>query len=504
MCKQQWFLLVILWAMVSVVSQAQIQVYQTDIELNNLNIRGQPVTLAQIDLTADQSGSVYVRFDGYAILTPGDRVIVAASDEPDWNSFSGSVGLEAFDADGNRRPFSHSRVYQINPGDHTFYAVAENAVEEEGSGFASFFGRLTVKYYPNTGSGAFLFGQSIQLVNNTSSVVNDQFDFLANPSDGTACFHFDANVIQGPGFFSFIELSNIPDDLESTSSVRVNSINNDINQNPISISQAYDIQGDIFSAFREIRTTLGDPGQVPTNTVMGNLVVEYLPPGTGFGFFIKEPVEVLQADVFNGPIVLGQIDMVAPTAGKVLVTYDGLYTGSPLNRVIVGVNNQMDLADGAGHTQLETPGMGGGTISFSHSGLFNVNPGAHSFYALADVSEENSGQNPPFFYTNLIVQFIPDLSTSVEDPVVLTFFEGMTIAPNPSAGPIEFRFQGQLERSFDIEIYDVQGRIVRRAHIPSGIDPNWQVDLSNEPAGLYYISLIDESGILTTPISIQR
>jgi hypothetical protein len=98
---------------------------------------------------APHFGKVVVTYDGLCASSPGDRVVMAASNTEDWSSNSGNVNVEAISADLNYNNFSHSRVYDVTDGSQSYYAIGENFVETTGNGIASNYGSLTVSYYPD-------------------------------------------------------------------------------------------------------------------------------------------------------------------------------------------------------------------------------------------------------------------------------------------------------------------------------------------------------------------
>ena len=138
----------------------------TEIDLN-----GEPTELTSISLNAPAAGKVMVVLDGYLTANPGYDIILAASNALNWTSNDGNLTLQALDLDNNRYSFSHTRVYDIGAGTHTFYGVGEI---QGGSGTetADLFGRLTVKYIP-TGATA---------VTDLSAPEN-AFDIYPNPSN---------------------------------------------------------------------------------------------------------------------------------------------------------------------------------------------------------------------------------------------------------------------------------------------------------------------------------
>jgi len=123
-------------------------VAQTGVSSSNTNVAS-TTTLGQVSIDPLVDGKVIVSFDGFCYASDGDRIVLAGSDDTSWSPNAGSVSVEAIPGLSNGRTFSHSRVYDVSAGNHTFYAVAQNYVETAGNGIISVFGSLTVKFVPN-------------------------------------------------------------------------------------------------------------------------------------------------------------------------------------------------------------------------------------------------------------------------------------------------------------------------------------------------------------------
>ena len=117
---------------------AQSQAWHQGISFTNINVRGNPVVVAELNIDVAVSGNVLVRFDGLCIADVGDRIVLAASNTTDWGINDGNVSVEPANADVHMGTFSHTRLYSVAPGNHTFYAVAENYEELDGNGIAPF------------------------------------------------------------------------------------------------------------------------------------------------------------------------------------------------------------------------------------------------------------------------------------------------------------------------------------------------------------------------------
>lgn len=164
-----------------------VRVAYSGISKTNIDLRGSPVELGQVTIDANTSGKVIVRFDGDCYPDMGDRIVLAASNTPSWTANDGNVSVR--NEDGT---FSHVRVYDVNPGLNTFYAVGQNYVDQGGSGYASVYGNLVAEFYPSASNAmvdATGIGKSyIDLRGNPVALDS----ITVNPGiSGTALVHFD-------------------------------------------------------------------------------------------------------------------------------------------------------------------------------------------------------------------------------------------------------------------------------------------------------------------------
>lgn len=117
----------------------------TGISLTNHDFTGSSaLSLGSVSVTAPADGYVLVQFDGRAFVDNGDRIVLAASNTVGWTSNDGATNVR----NPNAPNFSHSRVYEVTAGTHTFHAVGQRFIDTAGSGIASVYGSLTAQYFP--------------------------------------------------------------------------------------------------------------------------------------------------------------------------------------------------------------------------------------------------------------------------------------------------------------------------------------------------------------------
>ncbi len=107
------------------------------------------VILTSVSLDAPGPGKVLVDLDGDMTSDPGDFIELGASDGLTLPENDGNVTLQAVDDDLNRNCFAHSRVYSVNAGHHTFYALGKSFSNNPGSGIANIYGELLARYFPD-------------------------------------------------------------------------------------------------------------------------------------------------------------------------------------------------------------------------------------------------------------------------------------------------------------------------------------------------------------------
>ncbi len=66
---------------------------------------------------------------------------------------------------------------------------------------------------------------------------------------------------------------------------------------------------------------------------------------------------------------------------------------------------------------------------------------------------------------------------------------GSAIFPNPGTGRFNLMYPGQLKEAVNIQVSDVSGRVVRNFVLAKGSNAILDMDLSDQPAGIYFVRL---------------
>lgn len=119
------------------------------VEKTSINVSNGTM-LAYVAVNCPTTGYIVARFDGYAYVDDGDRLILAVSDTSGtWGVNSGHVEIYGVHASLYvQYPFSHTRVYQVTTAGIYKYIYA-NADHFSGDyPYTSVYGTLTAEFFP--------------------------------------------------------------------------------------------------------------------------------------------------------------------------------------------------------------------------------------------------------------------------------------------------------------------------------------------------------------------
>ncbi|MEM1217317.1 MAG: choice-of-anchor V domain-containing protein [Bacteroidota bacterium] len=85
----------------------------------------------------------------------------------------------------------------------------------------------------------------------------------------------------------------------------------------------------------------------------------------------------------------------------------------------------------------------------------------------------------------------------------LSILGQLTIAPNPTSGRLEIIPEGLLDGTWQVRILDLQGRTVWARSFTQNLPASISVELSEEPAGIYWVQMIHAEGILLRKVVKQ-
>jgi hypothetical protein len=314
---------IITLAFLPAVLSAQPIVQHLSISKTNLDVSSSTV-VGEITIDPAESGKVIVRFDGYCWSTPGDLIVLAASDAPSWSVNDGNTSVEALDSDILTNSFSHTRVYNVTAGAQTFYAVAHNYVETDGDGIVSIYGSLTVEFIPsgdNVVRSVGIAETSIDL--NTLQVLGE---ISMNPSvAGKVIVRFDGGCTATPGDRIVLAASDAPSWTANDGNVNMEPTDADLNHRTFSHTRVYDVAAGSHNFYAVAQNYVETDGD-GIASIYGTLTVEFVPAGDkiiGSTGIVESNIDVSDVTPF------AEVTIEPPVDGRVFVTFDGMCLSSP-------------------------------------------------------------------------------------------------------------------------------------------------------------------------------
>ena len=109
-------------------------------------------------------------------------------------------------------------------------------------------------------------------------------------------------------------------------------------------------------------------------------------------------------------VVIAQIEVVAPSAGKVMVRFDGDCISSPGDKIIIAASKTPNW--GTGDNSIFVKAMSNDLNSnvFCHTRVYDVSAGVHTFYAVAQNYAETPGTGIASLYGSFTAEWFPEIS----------------------------------------------------------------------------------------------
>ncbi len=459
---------------------AQNHVYTQSINHTAITLRGGSIDLGEISATFPSSGYVVVHFDGECYAAVGDLIVLAASDNGNWGANDGQVSVETSKPDFGR-PFSHTRVYSVDAGSHTFYAVAQNTVEMDGTGIASIYGTLTVEYFPETSASnvkatGFIFNGDV-----TNSTVVQQQTIHVNAA-GKILVRFDGFINSAPGDRIVLAASNTTAWSFNDGNVAVEAVNEgDVIENSFSHTRVYTVNAAGDYTYYAVSQVYGETGGNHMISVYGNLLTEFYPT-EGPDKILFSGFTLPTIDLNGQSTTITSIDLNAPEAGNVMVVLDGYLTANEGYNIVLAASNNGSWQPNDGNVTLQALDNDQNRYSFSHTRVYNVNAGTTTLYAVGQIFG-GSGSKTADLFGELSVKYFPNSATAVSD--ISAGKNSFAIYPNPSSDQVHISFKNPVEKQ--IQLLDANGRVLM--DIPNNAREEMNIDLSAFPANVYWIKV---------------
>ena len=478
--KKSYIFLTVVFALAAMSAGAQSLVWQTGIIQTNVNLRGAPVVMGIVSAAIPSAGKVVVRFDGQCISDSGDRIIIAASNTHNWSTDDGNEGIQVANAAQGQRSFSHSRVYSVTAGTDSFYAVAENYVDQNGSGLASIYGSLTVEFFPASGNAVVADTGSWWSGNLRGSAVVLASVPLTASAAGKVIVHFDGVCNSDPLDEIVLAASNTSNWGVNDGNVDLIAANAGYNYSPFTHTREYDVTAGSYN-FNGIGQNYVITGGTGTAYVGSNLTAEYFPTGGSVQAYMHG-ISTPSVNLRGAAVAIDSITFNAPAAGKVLVQFDGLCTSSFGDLIILAASSTPYWGTNDGNIGVSAASASNTDNCFSHSRLYNVAAGSHTFYAVAQNYINEGGTGLAYISASLVVKYFGPAPTDVTETTASA--KGFEVYPNPATNNVAVRFD-ELQKEGTLELTGITGELISKIDV--GNAQLFNINLSGLAAGMYFV-----------------
>lgn len=460
-------------------------VWSTEVHHDDIQLR-LPIStvLAKLDVALPNDGKVMVRFDGHCQSSPGDRIIVAASNIEKWQTNEGNLGLYAYKVESNNQSFAHQRVYDVTAGLQTFYAIGQNFVDTDGSGIASIHGTLIVEYYPNSPEVYVFNGQGILkypiILNENAQIISSQKVNI--PDKGKVLVHLATSVYS----LSNNELEIALNDSEiwpmNDFTSPVNIVNSYATRYA-SISKIFEVESGEHEFFMLAKKNAGDMTNT-NNAFYANMTVQFFPEG--------EETNVLKTDELvsekinsNSQISnLGKLKIEAPHKGKVIIQASGKYKIQSQQTAIfeIATTNLTEISNP--DLKVQKLHDNHGEEYFSVTKIFEIEKGYNefNFYGKFDQSAESltDGEVTGLF----TLKYVADPLISSIDGQDNQVYQKYAVFPNPVSDHLYLKVNDSIQECHKVMLKDVSGKVVRQFD-------HWVefIDFSQLSDGIYILSI---------------
>jgi hypothetical protein len=489
--KKKYILLFCLFAAIPAIFAQKVA--HTAINKQNISLRGNPTALGQVTIQVPSAGKVILRFDGHCVSSVGDRIILAASKTTNWGANDDNVEVEAPGTVAPASSFSHTRAYDVAAGEHTFYAVAQNFFKMDGNGMASVYGSLTAEWFPEIPGQPFARHNGFSFENIYIEGAPIPFNSLTidAPVSGKVLVRFDGKCISGYGDLIFFAASNTPNwtNLDGSTSNEV--ISNEVNCFSFAHTRSYDVAAGSHTFYAVVENFYEIYGN-GFASIYGSLTVQFYPDAVASNLSIQPITTPFGVNVEGPPVTVGSINLNAPVAGKVAVNFAGTCIGTNGDKIRLAASNQPNWLPNDGNIEFKAYSSDLNRTSFSHTRVYEVAPGDHTYYAVMQNVEEFEGSGLAVVYATLNTKFFPEGTIAVAEPEV---FQNIRVSPNPATDYVLIEFPDLTGETFSLSLCDANGRILKTFEkASSAFSEQMSWDVSTLPAGVYFLKLQHVSG----------
>jgi hypothetical protein len=396
--------------------------------------------------------------------------------------------------------FSHTRSYAVDYGENTFYAVAENALEMDGSGIASIYGTLTAEWFPIPSAGkAFAEHKGFTYENILVEGAPTAFNSVTidAPVAGKVLVRFDGKCVSSYGDLMFFAASNTPTWSDYDGSCSNEVIDDDLNRFSFAHVRSYDVAPGSHTFYAVVENYYETYGN-GFASIYGNLTVQFYPEASVSTPIFQTISTPFGINIEGPPVKVGEIALNAPVEGKIELNFTGTCIGNYGDQIRLAASDVPNWAPNEGNITFEPYSSDLNRISFSHTRVYDVAPGDHNFYAVVQNYEEFEGGGLAVVYGSFTARYFPvETQVKSNEPQA---FRSIEISPNPTSDVLKIEFTALAQEAFTVKLLDLNGtswQVFEKSSQDSATSLRW--DCTNMPSGMYFVQFSNATGTSMKP-----
>lgn len=472
--------------------RAQNKIWEFDYAHDSINVRTEKAfVLKKVEVEIPSEGYVVVYIEGNGIVSKGDAVLFAASDNEGWIPNHGNTSATTHNNQQTDHFFKHRMVYKVEVGQRAFYALAHNWTDRGGTGHISVKGRLVIEFIPEIEDGKVMFGQAVNgypLPLKEAQIAVDTFIIGLNKP---------AKVL-----LTFIGRNYSLEDGNIVFGLR------NVGQNKVLREQSsYHAWRNLYEDFAFYETL---------DLSAGNHEIELYARKTSgvmdnsnnaiYGYFYAQILDEAAEELHHHQDVnfevleyqkktpVGKSEINAISSGKALISFTGETQLKGYDSLVVQLILKKENIVREHTVVLKNTHPDSKTHHLIINKVFDLIPG-ESEVEINATFINGEGQSIPTTITGAFTSVIAydAVTTPIEMQSVPT--NEWTIFPNPTNGPLKLKNHHPAYAPTSLAIYNNEGRLIKNSRLINDLE-----DLSALPSGLYYLVLNNSTTTQTIPV----
>ncbi|MBK8622281.1 MAG: T9SS type A sorting domain-containing protein [Saprospiraceae bacterium] len=468
-------------------TSGQRMMWQYDFEVRAVYVRTDTsCQMLKKTIQIPSSGYVIARIEGLCEVSKNDVITMGVSNYNQWSANFGNVGCVSFDSIYTQHHFQHTMVYKVDKNDHTFYALAQNWTDRNGTGFFSAKGQMFLEFIPDEKEEPMVFFRRINLypivLNDTVKTLQTLQVSLQKP--GKVLLSADGRLYSNPN--NEIEISILSSDFSTLRKADSYHVHHK-KLNILSMYTTLDLPAGDHTFILAATKTKGN--QTTSNNAYYGTFYATIFPEDNQDVFTKSVSFEGVANQYDDENLFSELSMDIPSKGTVYV----LTTG----QVDIRLNDQFDIrvkADNNNFTEefsasCQTTHIAEEIAYFNRKQIFEVEAGKFDVALYGQMTGNTGNSLPSDIKGDVVITFVADpVISSVKEASEQTALRNV-VYPNPVTNQLYIRNPDGLNVD-ELIVKDTRGRVLFNLNQTAE-----GLDVSSLPAGMYILSIRQENKV---------